>query len=208
MLKGKTILLGVTGGIAAYKVCDLVRRLREAGAQVHVMMTRAAREFVTPLTFQTLSGHPVHTELFSLTEEQTISHIALAKQADLIAIVPATADILAKAAHGICDDLVTTVLCAATAPLLFAPSMNVQMWKNPMTRENVLRLRRVGHTILEPAEGSLACGDEGKGRLPEPEVILQFLLKTIVDSPLKKVADGRQDLRTVDRFPKRPLDSF
>ena len=179
MLKGKTIVLGVTGGIAAYKTADLTRRLVEAGAEVHVMMTRAAREFVTPLTLQTLSGHPVHTDLFNLTEEQQISHIALADKADLVLIAPATADILAKIAHGICDDLLTTVICATRATVVLAPSMNVHMWENPITQENVERLRRHGYVLLEPDSGSLACGYEGMGRMAEPEEILKSIQKII-----------------------------
>lgn len=170
---GKTILIGVTGSIAAYKVCDLVRRLVEREATVHVMMTKSAREFVTPLTLQTLSGNPVHSELFSLSDEQEISHIALADKADLIVIAPATANILAKTAHGLCDDLISTVICATRAPILFAPSMNVHMWQNPITQENVLKLRKLGHTVLEPAEGSLACGYEGKGRLLEINTLIE-----------------------------------
>ena len=179
MLKGKTIVLGVTGGIAAYKTAELTRRLVEEGAEVHVMMTRAAREFITPLTLQTLSGHPVHTDLFNLTQEQEIGHISIADRADAIVIAPATADILAKVAHGICDDLVTTVICATEAPVLFAPSMNVHMWENPITQENCEKLRGHGYGILEPDSGSLACGYEGKGRLPEPEKLIQEIEKLL-----------------------------
>ncbi|MBI2083260.1 MAG: bifunctional phosphopantothenoylcysteine decarboxylase/phosphopantothenate--cysteine ligase CoaBC [Deltaproteobacteria bacterium] len=186
MLKGKTIVLGVTGGIAAYKSCELVRQLREAGAEVHVMMTKAAQEFVTSLTFQTLSGHPVQTNLFNLTEGMEIGHISLADKADLVVIAPATADILAKIAHGLCDDIVTTVICATKSPVLLAPSMNVHMWENPITQENVKKLEAAGYMILEPTEGSLACGYEGKGRLPEPETILEEIEKMLTTS--KKLA--------------------
>ncbi|MBI4373454.1 MAG: bifunctional phosphopantothenoylcysteine decarboxylase/phosphopantothenate--cysteine ligase CoaBC [Deltaproteobacteria bacterium] len=186
MLKGKTIVLGVTGGIAAYKSCDLVRRLRDADADVFVMMTRAAQEFVTPLTFQTLSGHPVQTNLFNLTEEYGINHISLADKADLIVIAPATADILAKIACGLCDDMVTTVVCATKAPVLLSPSMNLHMWENSVTRENIKKLKRLAYLIMEPEEGSLACGYEGKGRLPEPEAILQEVIKILKAS--KKVS--------------------
>ena len=193
MLKGKTILLAVTGGIAAYKAGDLVRRLQDSGAEVQVVMTRAAQQFVTPLTFQALSGHPVHTELFSLTEEQQISHIALADQADCVVVAPATADILAKAAHGICDDLVTTILCATRVPILFVPSMNVNMWNNSITQENVWRLRHHHFTVMEPEEGSLACGYEGKGRLPDPDQILKMILKMIKDSHFdRKLVSNRK----------------
>lgn len=179
MLKGKTIILGITGGIAAYKSAELTRRLVEAGAEVHVMMTKSAREFITPLTLQTLSGHPVHTDLFNLTEEQEISHISLADKADVMVIAPATADILAKVAHGLCDDLITTVICATQAPVLFAPSMNVHMWENPITRENVAKLKKHGYLLLEPDAGALACGYTGKGRLPEPEMIVREIEKIL-----------------------------
>ncbi len=179
MLKNKTIVLGVTGGIAAYKSAEIVRSCVQAGADVHVMMTRAAKEFITPLTLQTLSGHPVHSELFDLTQEQEIGHISLADRADLIVIAPASADILAKTAHGICDDLITTVLCATRAPVLFAPAMNVHMWENPITQENVKKLQKHGYRFLEPAIGDLACGYTGKGRLPDPEKILEAISKMV-----------------------------
>lgn len=189
MLKGKTVVLGVTGGIAAYKSCELVRRLREGaspveGAEVHVMMSRAAREFVTPLTFQTLSGNPVHTELFSLTEEMEIGHISLADRADIILIAPATADILAKISHGICDDLITTVICATKAPVILCPSMNVHMWENTITQENVQKLKRHGYLLMEPDEGSLACGYEGKGRLPNTQAVIELVERTLRALPL------------------------
>lgn len=177
LLKGKKILLGVSGGIAAYKACDLVRRFREKEAEVFVVMTKAAQEFVTPMTFQTLSGHPVGTHLFSLTEESEIGHIALADKADLLLIAPATADILAKISHGICDDLLTTIVSATEAPVFLAPSMNLRMWENPIVQENVTRLKKFHYHLLEPAEGSLACGYEGKGRLPEPEEIIREIEK-------------------------------
>lgn len=186
-MKGKTIVLGVTGGIAAYKACELVRRLVERGAEVHVMMTKAAREFVTPLTFQALSGHPVHTDLFDLPQEHEINHISLADRADAVVIAPATADLIARVAHGICDDLVTTVLCATRAPVLVAPSMNVNMWENPITQENVARLRAHGFVLIEPESGSLACGYEGKGRLPECETILEILEKTLGKKTIRRV---------------------
>lgn len=185
MLKGKSIVLGVSGGIAAYKACDLVRRLAEQGAALHVVMTKAAQQFVTPLTFQALSGHPVHTELFNLTEEMEMSHIALADKADLVVIAPATADILAKISHGICDDLLTTLVCVTRAPLLLSPSMNVHMWENPITQENVERLRKHGATIVEPDSGALACGYTGKGRLPEIEKLLDEIEKSL---KLKKIS--------------------
>lgn len=179
MLKNKTVVLGVTGGIDAYKSAELVRSCVPAGAHVHVMMTRAANEFITPLTLQTLSGHPVHSELFDLTQEQEIGHISLADRADIIVIAPATADIIAKTAHGICDDLITTVLCATRAPILFAPAMNVHMWENSITQENIKKLQKHGYRFMEPATGDLACGYTGKGRLPDPQKILETISKIV-----------------------------
>ncbi len=167
----KTIVIGVTGGIACYKAVELVRLLVKAGHRVQVIMTRGAMEFVTPLTFQTLSGHPVASETFNLTQESEIGHINLADSADLFVIAPATANIIGKIAGGIADDLLTTVLMATQAPVLIAPAMNIHMYDNPILQENLRKLHRVGYHILEPAEGFLACGYEGKGRLPDPEVI-------------------------------------
>ena len=169
--KGKTIVLGVAGGIACYKAVELVRLLIKARHRVQVIMTRSAMEFVTPLTFQTLSGNPVASETFNLTQESEIGHINLADSADLFVIAPATANIIGKVANGIADDLLTTVIMATQAPLLIAPAMNIHMFENPILQENLRKLRRVGYHIMEPAEGFLACGYEGKGRLPDPEKI-------------------------------------
>jgi phosphopantothenoylcysteine decarboxylase / phosphopantothenate---cysteine ligase len=179
MLKGKTIVLGVTGGIAAYKACELTRRLVESGADVHVILTKGAQQFVTPLTFQTLSGHPVHTDLFSLTQEQEIGHISLADRADLVFVAPATADVLAKIAHGLCDDLLTTVICATQATVLFAPAMNVHMWENPITQENVAKLKKHNFLFVEPDSGFLACGYTGKGRLPDADALVGEVEKAL-----------------------------
>ncbi len=166
-------MLGVAGGIAGYKAVELVRLLVQGGFTVQVVMTREAVQFVTPLTFQTLSGRPVATEIFSLTEESEIGHINLADQADVFVIAPATANVIGKIASGIADDLLTTVVMATRAPVLFAPSMNVHMFENPIVQENVRKLRRLGYHFMEPAEGFLACGYEGKGRLPEPAEIVE-----------------------------------
>ena len=172
-LFSRTILVGISGGIAAYKACDLVRRLQDQGADVHVVMTKAACQFITPLTLQTLSGHPVHTELFDLEQESKISHISLADLSDLIVVAPTSADLIAKIAHGNCDDLLTTLICATKSPILLCPAMNVNMWNNPATQDNLALLKKRGFGILEPASGSLACGYEGLGRLPETDVILK-----------------------------------
>jgi phosphopantothenoylcysteine decarboxylase/phosphopantothenate--cysteine ligase len=171
--QAKMIVLGVTGGIACYKAVELTRLLVKDGFRVRVVMTRGAMEFVTPLTFQTLSGCPVANDTFSLTQESEIGHINIADAADLFIIAPATANIIGKIASGIADDLLTTVIMATQAPVLVAPAMNIHMYENPIVQENLRKLRRVGFFIMEPAEGYLACGYEGKGRLPDPEKILQ-----------------------------------
>src|SRR5216684_2429282 len=172
VLDGKMILVGVTGGIAAYKAAELVRLLVTGGAKVRVMMTRNATEFITPLTLQALSLNPVATDTFSLTQESEIGHIRMADAADAIVIAPATADVIAKAAVGIGDDLLTTVLLAARCPVAFAPAMNVHMYEHPTVAENLEKLRSRGATIIEPGEGALACGYEGKGRLVDPAAIV------------------------------------
>jgi phosphopantothenoylcysteine decarboxylase/phosphopantothenate--cysteine ligase len=179
VLGGKTIVLGVSGGIAAYKAAELVRMLVNAGANVCVMMTRNATEFITPLTLQTLSSNPVATDTFSLTQESEIGHIRLADSADAIVIAPATADVIAKAAVGIADDIVTTVLLATRAKVAFAPAMNVHMYEHPTVAENLAKLRERGAVIIEPGEGALACGYEGKGRLPDPAIILAEIEKML-----------------------------
>jgi phosphopantothenoylcysteine decarboxylase/phosphopantothenate--cysteine ligase len=173
------VVLGVSGGIACYKAVELVRLLIKAGFAVQVIMTRGAIEFVTPLTFQTLSGNPVATESFSLTQESEIGHIQLADSADLVVIAPATANIIGKVANGIADDLLTTVIMATQAPVLIAPAMNIHMYENPILQENLRKLVRVGYHLMEPAEGFLACGYEGKGRLPDPETIFDQIERLV-----------------------------
>ena len=171
MLKGKEIVLGICGGIAVYKAVELVRLLTGAGANVHVIMTRAATEFVAPLTFQTLTSNPVHTELFNLIAEREIGHISLADRADLFVIAPATANVIGKIAHGIADDMLTTTVMATKAPVLIAPAMNCNMYRNPFYQENEARLRRHGYLFADPVRGMLACGWEGEGKLQSPEKI-------------------------------------
>jgi phosphopantothenoylcysteine decarboxylase/phosphopantothenate--cysteine ligase len=184
MLNGKTIVLGVTGGIAAYKAVELLRLLTKAGADVHVIMTRSAQEFIAPLTFQTLSRNPVHTELFNLISEQEIGHISLADRADLFIIAPATANVLGKLACGIADDMLTTTVMATTAPVLLAPAMNVNMYRNPIYRENEERLRRHGYRFVDAVKGELACGWEGEGKLQAPEVIFEVVVKALTPPDL------------------------
>ncbi len=165
ILTDKEIILGVTGGIAAYKTAELVRELIKKGARVHVVMTRNAQEFITPLTFQTLSGNPVQTDLFSLHQDSKIGHVALAGMAHLVAIVPATANIMGKVAHGIADDFLSTMIMASRSLVLFAPSMNVNMWESVAVQQNVEKLKKACYHFIGPEEGDLACEVIGKGRL-------------------------------------------
>ncbi len=183
-LEGKNIVLGVTGGIAAYKAVDLVSRLTKEGANVDVVMTKNAMEFVTPLTFQTISKNKVNTELFECLDHYDINHISLGKKADLLLICPATANILAKAAHGIADDLLSTTVLATHGPVMFVPAMNVAMYENQVTQDNIKRLKELGYSVMEPAEGTLACGDEGKGKLPPVEDILEEVVFTLYPKDL------------------------
>ena len=173
MLKDRHIVLGVSGGIAAYKACDLVSRLKKRGAQVRVVLTAHACEFVPPLTFETLSGNPAYTDAFDRKFE--IEHVALAKWADAAVVAPATANILAKMAAGIADDLLSTTMLAVAAPVLVAPAMNTAMWKHPATRANVETLRGRGVRFVGPESGKLACGDTDVGRMSEPEQIVEAL---------------------------------
>ena len=170
-LFNRNILLGVSGGIAAYKSAELVRQLTEHGANVRVIMTRGAREFITPLTLQALSGNPVHTELLDTEAELGMSHIELARWADLLLVAPATADLLARLAAGRADDLLTTVSLATAAPLLLAPAMNQQMWRDQATATNIATLSARGYALVGPASGEQACGDIGPGRMEQPAVI-------------------------------------
>jgi phosphopantothenoylcysteine decarboxylase / phosphopantothenate---cysteine ligase len=185
MLKGKEIVLGVTGGIAAYKAAEFVRLLAKAEANVHVVMTRSAQEFVTPLTFQTLSGNPVVTNLFALLEDEKIGHIALADLAELIVILPATANIIGKIANGIADDFLSTMVMASKAPVLFVPSMNVNMWENRALQRNVQTLLERGYYFVEPGEGELACHWYGKGRLAELDEVVERIEDLLSQKDLK-----------------------
>ena len=174
-MRGKRVLLIVGGGIAAYKACELVRLIRKSGGSVRCVLTRSGAEFVTPMTLAALSEQPVHSSLWDLKDEVEMGHIQLSREADLVLICPATADLLAKMAAGIADDLATTLLLATDKPVFAAPAMNVRMWLHEATRRNVARLREDGVAILEPDEGEMACGEYGPGRLPEPEAILAWL---------------------------------
>jgi phosphopantothenoylcysteine decarboxylase/phosphopantothenate--cysteine ligase len=173
MLKNREIILGITGGIAAYKSVELLRELTKKGVNVHVVMTKNAQQFITPLTFQTLSGNPVQCDMFRLLEGSKIGHIALADIADLMVITPATANILGKIANGIADDYLTTMVMATKVPVLFAPSMNVNMWQSSFVQNNVERLKAHGYQFVDPLEGDLACGSYGKGKLADVEEIIE-----------------------------------
>jgi phosphopantothenoylcysteine decarboxylase/phosphopantothenate--cysteine ligase len=174
-LTGRRILLGITGGIAAYKSADLARRLREAGAEVAVVMTRGAVEFISPLTLAAVSGKPVRLELFDADAEGAMGHIELARWAEVIIVAPASADFMARLAHGHADDLLSTLCLATTAPILLAPAMNQQMWLNSITQENAQRLSAHGIQLLGPAEGAQACGEQGFGRMVEPAELINYL---------------------------------
>ena len=175
MLKGKKIVLGVTGGIAVYKAVDLVSRLRKQGCEVRVVMTEHAQQFVTPLTFKEISGNQVAVSMWSSNQEFNVEHIALANWADAFVVAPATANIIAKMAYGLADDLLSTTLLAAQAPIVVCPAMNTGMYENAATQENIAKLKSLGVTVMPPAVGKLACGTSGAGRLPEPQEIVEFL---------------------------------
>ena len=177
MLKGKTVLLGVTGGIAAYKSASLASMLVKSGANVRVIMTEHATNFINPITFETLTGHKCVTDTFDRNFEFQVEHISLAKEADVIMVAPATANVIAKLAHGLADDMLTTTILASSAPKLIAPAMNTGMYDNPVTQDNLLLLQKYGMEVIEPATGHLACGDEGKGKMPEPELLYEYILK-------------------------------
>ena len=176
MLKGKKIVLGITGGIAAYKSAALTSLLIKSGADVQVIMTEHAREFIAPLTFEALTNRRCLTDTFDRNHEYSTEHVELAKEADAVLIAPATANVMAKLAHGIADDMLTTTVLACGCPKVIAPAMNTRMYENPATRENMDTLRRHGMTVVEPASGRLACGDVGAGKMPEPEELLQYVL--------------------------------
>ena len=192
MLKGKRVVLGVTGGIAAYKAAEFVRLLVKEEVDVHVVMTENAEEFITPLTFQTLSGNPVVTDPFALLEDAEIGHIALADLAELVVILPATANIIGKIANGIADDFLSTMVMATKAPVLLVPSMNVNMWENKALQKNIQTLIGIGYYLMDPGEGELACHWYGKGRLPE----LNEVVEKIEDLLSPKDLKGEQILIT------------
>ena len=201
-LAGRHIVMGVTGSIAAYKAVEVVSRLRKLGAEVHVIMTRAAREFVTEMTFREISGQPVAGDMWAPVHAFQVEHIALAKLADLVLVAPATAHVLAKAAHGLADDMLSTTLLATRAPVFFAPAMNTNMYENVATQENLQTLRKRGCHIIEPDSGHLACGTSGKGRLPEPAAIVAEVVRYFTQS---QALAGRKVLVTAAGT-REPID--
>lgn len=179
MLKGKTVLLGVTGSIAAYKIANLASMLVKLHCNVHVIMTKNATNFINPITFETLTNNRCIVDTFDRNFQYNVEHISLAKQADLVMIAPASANVMAKLAHGLADDMLTTTVLACTCKKMVSPAMNTQMYLNPITQDNIKTLQNYGFEVMEPANGFLACGDEGAGKMPEPEVLLDYILKEI-----------------------------
>ena len=179
MARGKNIILGVTASIAIYKSCDIVRRLKQAGFSVNVIMTKEAEELIRPIVFQSLSGNKVHSGLFDEPEAWEIEHVSLADRASLVLIAPATANIIGKIASGISDDLLTCVICATTAPVLICPAMNENMFKNKITQENIKKLKSLGYRFVEPRKGKLACGKTGVGCLAEVDDLVEEIKKTL-----------------------------
>ncbi|WP_298482650.1 bifunctional phosphopantothenoylcysteine decarboxylase/phosphopantothenate--cysteine ligase CoaBC [uncultured Ruminococcus sp.] len=179
MLQGKTVILGVTGSIAAYKIATLASSLVKLHADVHVIMTQNATHFITPITFETLTGNKCLVDTFDRNFQFHVAHVSLAQRADIMLIAPASANVIGKIANGIADDMLTTTVMACTAPVLISPAMNTHMYENPIVQDNLDKLRRFGYTVIEPAVGMLACRDVGAGKMPEPEVLLDYILREI-----------------------------
>jgi phosphopantothenoylcysteine decarboxylase/phosphopantothenate--cysteine ligase len=182
LLAGREIVVAVCGGIAAYKVADVVSKLVQLGAGVTVAMTDEAQRFITPLTFEALSGRPVRTGTFTLVESSDPQHISLTERADLMLVAPATANVIAKIAHGLTDDLVSLMACAAACPVAFAPAMNNRMWAHPIAKENVAKLKSIGYEFIGPEDGWLACRNTGPGRLSEPAKIVEEITRMLTAS--------------------------
>ena len=179
MLEGKTVLLCVSGSIAAYKIAYLASALKKLKANVHVLMTKNAVNFINPITFETLTGNKCLVDTFDRNFEFSVEHVSLAKQADVVLVAPASANVIAKLAHGLADDMLTTTVLACTCKKIISPAMNTRMFENPITQDNLATCRKYGMEVIDPADGYLACGDTGAGKMPEPEVLLQYILKEI-----------------------------
>ena len=182
MLKGKTVVLGVTGSIAAYKIASLASMLVKKQVNVHVIMTQNATNFINPITFETLTGHKCLVDTFDRNFEFQVEHVSLAKQADMVMIAPASANVIGKLAHGIADDMLTTTLLACRCPKFISPAMNTAMYENPMVQDNLKILEKYGYEVITPASGYLACGDTGSGKMPEPEILFQYIERELAGS--------------------------
>lgn len=193
MLQGKTVVLGVTGSIAAYKIASLASKLVKLHADVHVLMTQNATNFITPITFETLTGNKCLIDTFDRNFQFDVAHVSLAKKADVMLIAPASANVIGKIANGIADDMLTTTVMASTAPVLISPAMNTHMYENPIVQDNLQKLERFGYKIIAPAVGMLACHDVGAGKMPEPEMLLDWILREIT---CKKDLQGKKILVT------------
>lgn len=193
MLKGKTVVLGVTGSIAAYKIANLASMLVKLHADVNVIMTRNATNFINPITFETLTGNKCLIDTFDRNFQFNVEHVALAKRADIFMVAPASANVIGKIAHGIADDMLTTTIMACKCPKLISPAMNTNMFENPILQDNLKILEKYGYELIQPASGYLACGDAGAGKMPEPETLLQYILRTIAK---EKDLAGKQILIT------------
>ena len=180
MLKGKTIILGVSGSIAAYKIASLASALVKLHADVHVIMTKNATNFIHPITFETLTGNKCLTDTFDRNFDYSVEHVALAKKADVVLVAPASANVIGKLAHGLADDMLTTTILACQCPKIVAPAMNTRMFRNSIVQDNMKLLKCYGMEVIDPATGYLACGDTGEGKMPEPELLLQYILKALV----------------------------
>ena len=174
MLKGKTVLLGVTGSIAAYKIAYLASALKKLHAQVHVLMTQNATNFINPITFETLTGNKCLVDTFDRNFQFSVEHVSIAKQVDVVMIAPASANVIGKLAHGIADDMLTTTIMACKCKKIVSPAMNTNMYENPIVQDNLAILQHYGYEVIEPASGYLACGDTGAGKMPEPEMLLDY----------------------------------
>lgn len=193
MLKGKTVVLGVTGSIAAYKIASLASALMKLHCEVHVIMTKNAVNFINPITFETLTGNKCLVDTFDRNFEFSVEHVSLAKKADVFMVAPASANVIAKMAHGLADDMLTTTILACQCPKIVSPAMNTRMFQNPIVQDNLKILKDYGFEVIEPAKGYLACGDTGEGKMPESEVLLQYILKGLT---VKKDLDGKKVLVT------------
>lgn len=187
MLQGKHIVLGVTGSIAAYKIASLASMLKKKGADVTVIMTQNATNFINPITFETLTGNKCLIDTFDRNFQYSVEHVSLAKQADVFMIAPASANVIAKAAHGIADDMLTTTLLACECPKIIAPAMNTRMFKNPIVQDNLKILQHYGMEVITPATGYLACGDTGEGKMPEPELLLEYIIKALCPEDMQGI---------------------